>query len=716
MAAKREEQLTAKDEKGLINIGHPAYYNNRELSWLAFNRRVLEEAHDDRNPLLERLKFLSIFSSNLDEFFMVRVAGLKDQVKAGFNQPENKAGMTPKEQLAAISDAAYDLVNMQDETFNDYISPALRQEGINIVSVDELSKKQYAYIEQIFEDEIFSVLTPLAIDAYRPFPKLANRSLNLAVSLIDQKDKTQSFLAIVQVPNVLNRFIRLPSLPDIHCYILLEDVISCFIQSLFLGYKVKSVSMFRIIRNADLTIHEEGAQDLLKVIEKELKKRQWGAAIRLEVRKDQMAEGLLKFLQYALDVEDKEIYVMQSPLDLSFMSDFYNELKQEYEYLTFPSLFPQPPEELLGKEDIYEVMREEDIMLHHPYESFQPVVDFMSAVADDPHVLAIKQTLYRVSEHSPICEALIRAAEQGKQVTVLMELKARFDEQNNIHWAKRLEKVGAHVIYGSTGLKTHSKITLVVRKEGNIIERFVHLGTGNYNEITAKLYTDIGYFTTDKQFAQDATNFFNYLSGYRTKPNWNRFTTSPYGIRDGLIADISREISLHEKNGNGHMIAKMNSLTDKKIIMKLYEASRAGVRIDLIVRGICCLKPGIPGVSENITVRSIVGRFLEHTRIFYFHHNGEENIMVSSADWMTRNMERRIEIAFPILATYAKQRIVQMLHIMLADNMKAREQDQHGHYYYVQQEETREPINSQLSFFKMAYEAAEKEFQKSGMD
>ncbi len=476
-----------------LDLDNPAFYNNRELSWLAFNERVLEEAIDERNPLLERLKFLAIFSSNLDEFFMVRVAGLKDQVKAGYNRPENKAGLTPKQQLARISQKNHALVQLQDTVFTETLLPMLYHEGFHFLTIDECNDEQLAFLENKFQHYIFPVLTPMAIDAYRPFPMLLNKSLNLAVLLTKHGQTERDQLAIVQVPAVLTRFIKLPESKGKEQFILLENVISHFIYHLFNGYKVKSVSPFRITRNADLTIHEEGARDLLSEIEKELKKRKWGAAVRLEMQEGMMDHNVLQLLLNVLELHEDDIYSLQGPLDLTFLFKLYQQLSKEHEHLANETWIPQPPEDLIGEEDIFDAILSKDIFLHHPYESFQPIIDFMTKAADDPNVLAIKQTLYRVSGDSPIIHALALAAENGKQVTVLVELKARFDEENNIQWAKKLEKAGVHVIYGITGLKTHSKITLVVRHDQGKIQRFVHLGTGNYNDSTAKLYTDMDY-------------------------------------------------------------------------------------------------------------------------------------------------------------------------------------------------------------------------------
>lgn len=672
---------------------NPQYYHNRELSWLRFNERVLEEAMDPINPLLERLKFLAIFSSNLDEFFMVRVAGLKDQVSAGYNKPENKTALTPKQQLQLISLQNHELVERQYEHYQQVILPALAEKDIYFKEISTLTSKEYQSLHLHFKNYILPVLTPMAIDAYRSFPKLMNKSINLAIEL---RQESQRKLAIVQVPAVLPRAFPI-SADNKDSYVLLEDVITEFIDHLFTGSEISSVSPFRITRNADLTIHEEGARDLLREIEKELKRRKWGAVVRFEMMKDKMDKRVLLLLMEVLELEDDDIYEVTGPLDFTFQFSFYQMLAPSHENLVYQSAIPQPPADLLHKENIMDAMLERDIFLHHPYESFQPIVDLMAAAAEDEKVLAIKQTLYRVSGDSPIIAALARAAELGKQVTVLVEVKARFDEENNIQWAKQLEKSGCHVIYGISGLKTHSKITLIVRQDQGEIQRFIHLGTGNYNDSTAKLYTDMGMLTTKTSYGIDATNFFNYLSGYSSKPKWKEIATVPFEIREAFLKQIDAEIESHEAHGNGYILAKMNSLTDKPLIMKLYEASCAGVKIDLIIRGICCLKPGVPEVSDNIRVISILGRFLEHSRIFYFYHNDKEAIFLSSADWMTRNMEKRIEIVFPVHDEHVKERIKEVLFVSLEDNQKARELRSDGSYRYISTI-TDAPVNSQEIF------------------
>lgn len=695
----------------LEEIAKPQYYNNRELSWLAFNERVLEEAEDEQNPLLERLKFLAIFSSNLDEFFMVRVAGLQDQVRAGFYKPENKSGLTPKEQLAKIAERTQALVRRQTEIFHHLIDDLLPEHNVRIAKMQDINPEQRRFVNELFEETIFPVLTPVAVDAYRPFPTLLGKTLNLLVMLEQEnaEPENRDKVAIVQVPSVLERFIQIPSKEGETVIVLLEDVITSQIDKLFYGYTVKSSQAFRLTRNADLTIHEEGARDLLVEIEKELKKRKWGVGSRLEVRDGEMDDDVLAYLLEEFEIEESDVFKIDGPLDLTFMFSFVKAISLGREHLLYESFIPQPPHDLQSDEDIFEKALQQDLFFHHPFESFVPIVDFVTEAAEDPTVLAIKQTLYRVSGNSPIIHALKQAAENGKQVTVLVELKARFDEENNVHWARELEQAGCLVIYGMNNLKTHSKITLVVRRRHGKIERFVHLGTGNYNDATAKIYTDMGIITSEKEFGIDATNFFNYLSGYTEKPEFHHLVVSPYDIRDEFIRLIDREIELHKEFGNGFIRAKMNSLTDKDLMMKLYEASIAGVKVELIIRGICCIRPGIPGISENIQVTSIVGRFLEHSRIYWFHHNGENKIYLSSADMMTRNMIKRVEILFPVYSTEAKNRIMDIMNTQLKDTAKARIQDANGRYHYKDHSKGENRLNSQEYFLVEAIRSTSEE-------
>ncbi|KGR73724.1 RNA degradosome polyphosphate kinase [Ureibacillus sinduriensis] len=686
-------------ERILEEIAKPQYYNNRELSWLAFNERVLEEAEDATNPLLERLKFLAIFSSNLDEFFMVRVAGLQDQVRAGFHKPENKSGLTPKEQLAEIAQKTQALVRRQMEVFRYLVYDLLPQEKVYVRKFKALNEQQKQFVNELFEETIFPVLTPVAVDAYRPFPTLIGRTLNLLVMLEESVySEHNEKVAIVQVPSVLDRFIEVPSEKGEKVFVLLEDVISSHIETLFYGYNVKSIQAFRLTRNADLTIHEEGARDLLVEIEKELKKRKWGVGSRLEVRDGEISDDVLDYLLEEFEIQESDVFKIGGPLDLTFLFSFVKKISVGREHLQYESFIPLRPKDLASDENIFDKALSQDIFFHHPYESFEPIVDFVTEAATDPSVLAIKQTLYRVSGNSPIINALKQAAENGKQVTVLVELKARFDEENNVHWAKELEQAGCLVIYGMNNLKTHSKITLVVRQNNGKIERFVHLGTGNYNDATAKVYTDMGIITSVKEFGIDATNFFNYLSGYTEKPKFHHLVVAPFDIRDEFIELIDEEIRCHKKYGNGFIRAKMNSLTDKDLIMKFYEASINGVKIELVIRGICCLRPGIKGISENITVTSIVARFLEHTRIYWFHHNGENKIYLSSADLMTRNMVKRVEILFPLYSIDIKERLMDILTTQIADNVKARIQDSTGKYHYKVVDHAESKINSQELF------------------
>ena len=684
---------------GEKDINLPQYYNNRELSWLDFNYRVLQESYDKNNPLLEKLNFISIFSSNLDEFFMVRVAGLKDQVKMGYDKPENKAQMTPQEQLDAIKIKNTDYVNTQYQRYNELIKE-LANYDIEMVKPEDLSDALIKKLEQEFKLSVLPTLTPLGIDAYHPFPKLNNKSLNIFVD-IDTEDAINS--AIVQIPSLIPRFLTLNEGTKQYV-VMVEDVITYFINYLFTGYEVLNTFTFRITRNADLTIHEDGAEDLLIEIERFLKERKSGSAVRLELDCRTSEKENVEWLIDQLEIEDNDIYYLDGPLDLTFLFGLVDHLSHKLKYLTYEKYTPQPPRSL-GNKNIYQLSLERDIFFHHPYESFEPIVDFIRQAADDPNTIAIKQTLYRVSKDSPIINSLKEAAENGKQVTVLVELKARFDEENNVHWARMLEDAGCHVIYGMTHLKTHSKIALVVKRINNELTSFVHLGTGNYNDKTAKLYTDMGIITTNKDIAEDAINFFNYLSGYSTKPEYNKLIVAPYDIRDVFIDRIDKEIRSHLQHGNGKIMMKMNSLTDKTIIEKLFEASQAGVKIQLIIRGICCLKPGIPGISENREVVSIVGRLLEHSRIYYFHNNGEAHIYLSSADVMTRNMIKRVEILFPVEDKSIGQRLVNYMNLQLSDNQKGRYQDAQGVYHYV--ENNSSPLNSQSYLMQEAIKYGE---------
>ncbi len=689
----------------------PAYYWNRELSWLDFNQRILEEARDKRNLLFERLKFLSITSSNLDEFFMVRVASIKDMIHAEYKK-RDIAGMTPEEQLAAIQKKTHEMVNQQYSTYQRSLLRELRDNGLRVIaSYDELREGEAEFLDRYFKENVYPVLTPMAYDSSRPFPLVLNKTLNIA-ALVRPKKPTKEQgskpdFAMVQVPSVLSRIIELPSRTEEgkvteRSVILLETVIEKNIHQLFSNYDVLCTSPFRIMRNADFTLDEEEAQDLLEEISKQLKKRRRGEVIRLEIE-EKPDKKLLKILKEELEVSNEDIYEIGGPLDLTFLMKMYG--LPGFEHLKDPKYTPQPVPELMNDKDIFTNIRERDIFLHHPYETFDPVVNFVRTAARDSQVLAIKQTLYRVSSTSPIIAALEEAAGNGKQVTVLVELKARFDEENNIIWAKRLEKAGCHVIYGLLGLKTHSKITLVVRHEEDGIRRYVHLGTGNYNDSTAKLSTDCGIFTADPRIGEDATAVFNMLSGYSEPAGWNELWCAPLWLRKRLLTRIRRETENAREGKPAGITAKMNSLCDKEIIAALYEASAAGVRIDLIVRGICCLKTGIPGVSENIRVRSIVGRNLEHARITRFENGGEPLYYMGSADWMPRNLDKRVEIVFPVLSPDIQRKVQHILDVQLADNLNAHELQPDGSYQKPDLRGKRK-ISSQNTFMREAEEAA----------
>ena len=679
----------------------PNFYYNRELSWLSFNKRVLLEARDKHNLLFERLKFLSITSSNLDEFFMVRVASLKDMVEAGYTK-KDIAGLSPKQQLEQINKVTHELVNLQYSTYNRSLCPLLSQNGLQIVGRhEELTKEQAEYVDRYFEEAVYPVLTPMAVDSSRPFPLIRNKTLNIGALIRNKKkEKKELEFAAVQVPSVLPRVIRIPGQEGMTTIIFLEEVIERNIGKLFLNYDIVSTYPFRIMRNADLSIEEDEAEDLLKEIEKQVKKRQWGQVIRLEVEAG-IDKKLLKVLKEELHVEETDIYYIEGPLDLTVLMKLYglNGFEEQKEAKHEPAQIAQ----LYEGCDIFGQIQKSDILLHHPYQTFQPVVNFIRQASKDPRVLAIKQTLYRVSGNSPIIAALATAAENGKQVTVLVELKARFDEENNIVWAKKLEQAGCHVIYGLVGLKTHSKITLVVRNEEDGIRRYVHLGTGNYNDATAKLYTDIGLFTCKESFGEDATAVFNMLSGYSEPLSWNKLAVAPIWLKEKFLYWIQREKEHALNKEGGRIIAKMNSLCDKDIIVALYEAAEAGVEIDLIVRGICSLKTGIPGISEKIRVRSIVGRFLEHSRIFYFENGGKEEIYCGSSDWMPRNLERRVEVVFPIEEEKLKKKVFHILECELRDTLKASIMTEDGSYDKIDRR-GKESYSSQEGFIEEARE------------
>ena len=692
---------------------NPKYYDNRELSWIKFEHRVLNEAKDKEIPILDRLKFVSITSSNLDEFFMVRVASLKDMEHAGYTK-KDIAGMDPTEQLCAIGKEVHALVEKQYPTYNRSRRPILRKEGIRIIGAyEELNEKQATYVDKYFMEHVYPVLTPMAVDASRPFPLVRNKSLNIAAlikskhpnSKLQQGSKQELEFATVQVPSVLPRLVPIPGEDDRYTFTLLEQIIEKNMAQLFLNYDLVCAYPYRIMRNADLSFDEDEASDLLKEIQKQLVKRQWGEVIRLEIE-HKADKRLLQVLKEQLAVSGKDVYEIAGPLDLTFLMKMYglsgcDDLREKL-------FVPQKNPRILPGESIFDEIKKGDIFLTHPYETFDPVVDFIKQAAVDPDVLAIKQTLYRVSGNSPIIAALAKAAENGKQVTVLVELKARFDEENNIVWAQKLEKAGCHVIYGLVGLKPHCKIALVVRREEDAITRYVHLGTGNYNDSTAKLYTDCGIFTCNENYGEDATAVFNMLSGYSEPARWNKLVVAPIWLRDRFIALIDREIAHAKEGKEAYIVAKMNSLCDRQIIEKLYEASSVGVEIYLVIRGICCLRTGIPGVSEHIHVTSIVGTFLEHSRIFYFYNNGQEDIYMGSADWMPRNLDRRVEIVFPVEDDVIKDRIKHILDVLLRDNLKAYAMLSDGTYAKMSRR-GKQAIGAQMTFCREAMEGAKEE-------
>ncbi|MDP4183191.1 MAG: polyphosphate kinase 1, partial [Bacillota bacterium] len=600
---------------------------------------------------------------------------LIDQYQAGINS-RDFSGMTPEEQLKNITARIQTMVKEQYEVYNNSLIPALKEEGIIFLQMNELDKSQEKFIEDFYFNTVYPVLTPMVVDRSRPFPLVLNKSLNIAL-ILENDDEEEPIFGMVQVPSVLDRLIKVPSNKDLNCFVFLEDIIEKYIDKLFTGYNKFTLTQFRITRNTDQGLDEEEAEDLLQAIEEYIKKRKWGMIIRLEVKK-KTDERLLKILTEEFEIQKQGIYYINGPLDLTYLMKLSG--IQGFDHLRYKSFIPQISKEILESENIFDTIGNKDIMVHHPFDSFDPVVDMVREAADDPKVLAIKQTLYRVSGNSPIVEALIKAAENGKQVTVLVELKARFDEQNNIQWAKRLEMAGCQVIYGLMGLKTHCKVLLIIRMEDDGVKRYVHFGTGNYNDVTARFYTDLGIFSANPYFGADASALFNMLSGYSKLPNLHKLHISPTGIRIKFESLIDNEINNVKGGKKGHIIAKVNSLVDEGIIKKLYEASCAGVKIELIVRGICCLRPGVKGLSENISVRSIVGRFLEHSRIFYFYNDGDEKIYLSSADWMSRNLDRRVELLFPVEEKDNFIKIREILEIYLRDNVKARILESNGLY------------------------------------
>jgi len=656
---------------------------NRELSWLEFNARVLEEAQDTAVPLLERLKFLAIFSGNLDEFYMVRVAGLNNREPAEISSPEANDGLTTREALEAISKRIHELVAEQYRILRDEVLPGLGKAGLNLVAVSQVSAAQATDLEAYFQQKVMPVLTPMAIDPAHPFPHIQNRSLYLGVFL---KTKTrgkvrapETFLAIIPVPPILPRFIPVTSGEGGDQFVLLEELIGSHLGQIFQGFAVQEYTIFRLTRDQDFELADQDSEDLLKQIQSELSKRKRGAAVRLEIGKG-VSEGLSRALTGWFELEPSDVFAIEGPLNLASFWTWWG--LPGHATLRDELATPQPPKRLQKhKGDLFSLIRQGDLLLHHPFEGFETVVDFVQQAAKDPDVLAIKQTLYRTGRNSPVVAALAHAAERDKQVTALVELKARFDEEANIEWARQLERVGAHVVYGLVGLKTHCKVTLVVRNDGDRIRRYVHLGTGNYNPATAKMYTDLALMTCDDRIGEEVALLFNMMTGYSLPPKWQKIAVAPHGLREWVIEKIEREIAHRQAGRDARIIAKMNALVDGAVIRALYRASQAGVPIELIVRGICCLRPGIPEVSDTIRVRSIVGRYLEHSRIFYFANGGNAEVFLGSADWMPRNFDRRVEVAFPVEDRALKQRLIdEILAVTLLDDAKARVLRRDGTY------------------------------------
>lgn len=674
-------------------------YINRELSFLEFNQRVLDQARDISNPLFERFRFAGIVTSNLDEFYMIRYGSLSDQIAAGLIKTD-PSGLSPEEQTRAIDVRSRTLQRELYSIYNDELLPAARKLDFKFLRLEDLKETQLNYIDKLYDGSIFPVLTPMVIDSSRPFPLIMNNTLNIALNLLDQEGRT--FLGTVQVPSVLDRIYIIPSDKGKQI-ILLEDIIKLHLRQLFDAYTIQGLACYKVTRNADLEYDEDDAQDLLMVIKETLKQRKWGRVLKLEVEEG-ISDDLLQMLIDRFEIDSSNVFQLDGPLDLTFLSRIAG--LPGYEDLKFPPIQAFPVPELMEDPDIFRAIAKQDILVHHPYESFDSIIKLVTMAAKDPNVLAIKMTLYRVSGKSPIVEALAEAADNGKQVTALVELKARFDEENNINWALRLEKAGCHVIYGIVGLKTHCKALLIIRRENNTIRRYVHLGTGNYNDVTARLYTDIGLLTVNEALGEDISNMFNRLSGQTQIKSLNKVSMAPDYMRDRLNELIQNEARHARQGKKARIMAKMNSLVDKEIIKELYKASRDGVQIELFVRGICCLRPGVAGLSENITVQSIVGRFLEHSRIFYFHDNGRNNYFISSADWMERNLNKRIELLVPVEDKRCKEKLRELLNISKSDTVKARNLQPDGSYRRISTKG--EPFNSQEAFIDLAQKRYEK--------
>jgi polyphosphate kinase len=682
------------------NLDEPGLYINRELSWLEFNRRVLEEAQDKSVPLLERLKFLAIFSANLDEFFMVRVGGLMQKVHAGITRSSGGDKMLPTEQLERISQAVADQVQEQYRVLTDDVLPALEQEGIVIrTGTKDLTDAERKHLRDVFRREIFPVLTPLAIDPGHPFPHLANKSLNLAVVLERPKHPDKLF-AVVQVPAVLRRFVQLPAEKGT-VFAPLETAIRLHLEDLFPGMTIDHATIFRVTRDSEYEIEDDEVEDLLKAIEESVRKRRRGTAVRIELESD-APEEVVQFLSTSLELDSEaDVFRLPGFLDPTGLFQVYG--LTGYPQLRDPEFVPQVVPDFATASSIWAAIKARDILVHHPYESFNPVVEFIEAAAADERVLAIKQTLYRTSSDSPIVRALQRAADAGKQVTAVIELKARLDEERNILWARELEKAGVHVVFGFVGLKTHCKVALVVRREDDGIRRYVHLGTGNYNPQTARVYSDLGYFTANPDFADDVSALFNYLTGYSELPGWKKLIVAPSRMQDFMIEMINKEVEIQKAGKGGRIMAKLNGVLEPVVVKAIYRASQAGVKIDLNCRGVCALRPGIPGISENIRVISVVDRYLEHSRIFYFGNAGDPQVYIGSADWMDRNLSRRVEVVFPIEPADIKQRVINdILQVSLADNVKARELQPDGSYRRLKLRDGEKPLRSQERFMEQA--------------
>ncbi|MDH5720969.1 MAG: polyphosphate kinase 1 [Spirochaetia bacterium] len=689
------------------------YFLNRELSWIQFNERVLEEAKDKNNPLMERLRFLTIFENNLDEYFMVRVAGIKQKI-ANNIEALTPDKVSPKEQFDLIHERLTILNAEVYEVLNKDLLKDLEKAGINIASVNSLEEKNIQYLNKLFEEKIYPILTPLAVDTGRPFPWLANRSLNLAVILKDNNDNfsKKDLFAVVQIPQMLPRLFLLPDHEkESRRYVLKEDIIAYFAEKLFYGYTVKNSIPFKITRDSDLIIEEDEVDDLLAAIQKELRRREKGSPVRLEIPLN-TPEFIVTKIKNSLKLEKKDIYYCDGIIFLEELRELFNDPLLNKE--SFNPFTPVSVYDYNKPEEIFELIKKNDIFIHLPYESFSIVEDFLNAAADDPNVLAIKQTLYRTGPKSDILDALIRAARNGKQVTALVEVKARFDEETNIQWAKLLEKEGIHVVYGIAGIKIHAKMALVLRKEGDTLQRYIHLSTGNYNSSTARVYTDMGYFTTDREIAEDINNLFNRITGYTKLTQMKKIFASPVGIKQKVIELIQEEIKNKKENKKAGITLKMNALVDEDIIRELYNASKSGIEIKLLIRGICCLVPGVKNISENIKVYSIVGRLLEHSRLFIFENAGDPLVFLSSADWRPRNFQRRIEIMFPILDENIKKRILsEIVPVYFSDNEKTRILNSEGKYIRKKIVEKEEILNAQEIFIKKSRAKLAKETQKT---